>query len=535
MNRTLCLLVALAGTGCGLIKLVSPAKPGDTSVAEDGSHRVTLADGRTYRVGPYWGPECDRIGAPRNEVTPYTQVPEPTMGKQPNLSHDPADQIFRLVCVEEVLSSESEPERDTWVMQHFRFDEVFFDHTTAAMMLVQCLKASSCLGEGAKPVHKELHNDIAMRMQAEQEARPRPAYSYYEVGMMKFYADHVDRMAVAAKLTSWQLPQAAQVAFLADLDHAKARVTAVANELVPDAKRLFVDLPDAIYAQRAQARAKYQPIITQLGALVDQVKTERGAGGVTDATIGKLVKLRVAYHNTCKGDTCTKDAIFAGITKQLFWGYVSRGDAAAAMAESKLLDKLEPSAAVEIATKQEAAIDKARGRLERVSAARNQGIDADAARSTANGTVLDLGDGHYVYRWSSEFAIDWNALVPDGHEVGKVGGKIASLESRGANTFVRFQDDVSSYAEDTDCYETNRIDGIDSSGHIIYREQCRGTTTHVERHKVDPVMVPASEGALLHTGDDLVGFARGTGDKRLGRVWMVSRGTRVTRLREVAL
>src|SRR5262249_41114145 len=147
---------------------------------------------------------------------------------------------------------------------------------------------------------------------------------------------------------------------------------------------------------------------------------------------------------------CTRGAIFAAITRQLFWAYVSRGDSAAAMAESKLLEHLDPTARMELADKQSTAIEKARGRLARVNSAREQGIDADSARSPAGGkTLLDLGDGRYVYRWQNEFAIDYNALVPDGHEVGQMGGKIAALEHHGANVVLRFQDEVSQWQEST--------------------------------------------------------------------------------------
>jgi hypothetical protein len=173
--------------------------------------------------------------------------------------------------------------------------------------------------------------------------------------------------------------------------------------------------------------------------------------------------------------------------------------------------------------------------VSRVEHAREQGIDADAARSTANGSLLDYGDGRYVYRWASDFAIDYNALIPDGHEVGHIGGKVASLERRGANMLVRFADEVSFSTESTDCYETNRIDGIDSSGKLIYREQCNGSKTNVERRKVDPALVPAREAANLHGGDEIVGFGHGTGEQRLGAIWLVKRGQRVTRLREIAM
>ncbi|MEP6861804.1 MAG: hypothetical protein ABJE66_14350 [Deltaproteobacteria bacterium] len=528
----LTLVIAALPMGCGILKLVPSDGSGGGGDGPEG-HHVQL-EGRTYRVGPYWGPECDRIGAYKNEVNRGESEAEPTMGKQPNLSADPADQFLRLVCVEQILSSESEPERNTWVTQHFRFDELYFDHTTAAMMLVECLKASSCLGEGAPHHHEVINNPEAMKWQAEQERAPRNVWQYYEVGMMRWYADHVDAKQVAAKLATIPgLPAAAQQAFMTQLDRAKTRVIAVSDELAPDAKKLFVDLPAAVYNQRTAEHARNGKVIAELGLLITRMKSER-ASGVTDETISKLRDLRIAYHASCKAD-CTRGVVFAAITKQLFWAYVARGDAAAAMAESKLLDHLDPTAQQEIATKQSDQIIKAMGRTHRVASAREQGIDADTASSTANGKLLDLGDGRYIYEWKDDFKIYYEALIPDGSEVGHVGGKVAALEKKGGNILVRFQDEFSSDTEGTDCFESNRIDGIDSSGKLIYRQECRGSVTHVQRRKVDPVTIPANEAGALHGGDEIVGFAKGAGDARLGRIWIVKRGEHVTRLREMAL
>ena len=217
---------------------------------------------------------------------------------------------------------------------------------------------------------------------------------------------------------------------MTQLDRARTRVIAVSDELVPEAKKLFVDLPAAVYNQRTAEHARNGKVIAELGLLIARMKSER-ATGVTDETIAKLRELRIAYHATCRTD-CTRGVVFAAITKQLFWAYVARGDSAAAMAESKLLDHLDPTAQQEIATKQSEQIIKAMGRTHRVASAREQGIDADTASSTANGKLLDLGDGRYVYEWKDDFKIYYEALVPDGTEVGHVGGKVAALEKKGA-------------------------------------------------------------------------------------------------------
>ncbi|HUJ58713.1 MAG TPA: hypothetical protein VLX92_09480 [Kofleriaceae bacterium] len=537
MRRISSFVVAAALAGCGIVQLVPSAGGGGGTAASDqpnpdGAHHIV--DGRrTYRVGAYWGPECERdpVNARKEQVTPYGE-PEPVTGKQPNLAHDPADQVLRLVCVERILSSANEPGENTWVMQHFRFDEIYFDHFTAALMLVQCLEAESCLGEGAPP-EAEGSKRLVHRI-----PHARFTHQYYEVAMMRWYADHIDPNQVAARVNELPLPDAARRAFLVLLDRARSRVIAVSDELAPDARELFVGIPEQVYKQRAADRAPYAKLVADLAALIDRLKAERKTGKVSDATVAALDKLRLTYRASCR-KSCTKDAIFAEITRQLFWAQVSRGDAPAAMAEAKLLDKLDPTAQEEIATRQAAAIEKAAGRLERVKAARAQGVDAEAASSTAQGTVIDLGDGRgdlgYVYRGSRDAAIHYDALVPD-RGVGGFSGTISGLEPHGDKVVIRFADVVSSWSEGTGCYETSRIDSISDDGDINYREACTGSSTKTERHKVDPVVIPAAEAAGLHGGDELSGFAEpASSGPKVGRVWFVKRGARVARVRDVPL
>lgn len=516
--KTRCLLLAAALAGCGIIKI---QEPGDTVANPDGAHLIR--DGyETYRVGPYWGPECERdpVDASKN-----SRVEEPTMGKQPNLTHDPADQILRLVCQERILGVTDEPDRNTWVTQHFRFDDVFFDHWTAAMIVVECFESESCL---------DAHADKWKRGQ------PMRAGEYYQIAMARWYAEHVDPAMVKARLDELPLPPAAKVVYMQLVDQARKQVIATSDQLPPEVKQLFVDIPAQIYAQHAAALAPHAKVINELGQLIDQLKAQRAKGAIADETIVGLKKLRVQYHASCRKD-CTHDAIFTEITKQLFYAYVARGDSASAMAEAKLLEHPDPTAAEEIAKKQSEAIQKAEARLGRVEQARAQGVDPDVARSTAQGTVLDLGDGthdtRYVYEPSEDFAIRWEALVPDGREVGQFHGKVAGLEPKAGNlVLVRFADEVSSYEESTNCYETNRVDRIDDQGRIVYRQECTGSQTHVDRHKVEPIMMPAPEVAGLHGGDEVIGFSHAE-DKgtRTGRVWLVKRGNRVARLRDVSL
>lgn len=523
------LLVLLAG--CGVIQQLNA----QSATSSSGIPYVGEGNNRE-RVGPYWGPECVRIGAPTEPPRGGNSEADPTEGKQPNLSHDPADQILRLVCVDTIMSLAQEPERNTFVIQHFRFDEVFFDHFTASMMLVQCDLAGSCLRgpHVIRPRH-DLHNPYAEKMRAEREAQPPDVWQFYEAGMMRWYADRIDMAQVQKRLAELPLPAQAQVVYMRLVEQSRKDIVLFTNSLTPETKRIFVDVPVQTFERRQAELAKSGKLVGELAALVERVKAERATGAVGDDTVAKLVKLRIAYEATCKKD-CTGGAMFATMTKQLFWAYVSRGDAPAATAEAKLLDKLDPTAAQEIGDKQAKLIDEAQARVGRVQRAREQGIDADAARSTANGAIVDFGTGRYVYRWRDDFKIDWASLIP-GDKVGPIEGKVAGIDRRGNEATIRFRDEVSSWEESTGCYETGRIESIDRDGRINYREQCTGSTTKTERHKVPPVTMPASEVQGIAPGDEVIGFsAFGPKQERIGgRVWVVRRGQKLVKLRDVPL
>src|SRR5262249_18917347 len=136
----------------------------------------------------------------------------------------------------------------------------------------------------------------------------------------------------------------------------------------------------------------------------------------------------------------------------------------------------------------------------------------------------------YMYRWDDELAIDYEKMVPD--KVEQAGGKVAALERRGKAVIVRMQDEVSSCTEEANCCETNRVDGIESRGKLVYTEACAREATHVDRQGVPPITVPAGEASALRAGDEVVAFVNGD---RSGRIWMVKHGERVVRLRDMAL
>jgi hypothetical protein len=189
------------------------------------------------------------------------------MGKQPNISHDPADQILRLVCVDTIMSDDDEPERNTIVMQHFRFDELMFDHFTASEMLVQCLlSAGSCLDAPhvVRPVNVE--------------RRGPQIWQYYQAGMMRWYAERVDRAEVVKRLAELPLSPQAQAVYMQLFDRAKRDVFTFTDNLPLDAKEIFVTVPYETFTRRQAEYAKSSKYVNELVALTAKIKEERNAG-----------------------------------------------------------------------------------------------------------------------------------------------------------------------------------------------------------------------------------------------------------------
>jgi hypothetical protein len=83
-------------------------------------------------------------------------------------------------------------------------------------------------------------------------------------------------------------------------------------------------------------------LLARLGLLSDVLAAERARGDVSARTVTALRELRVAYHAHCVRG-CTRDAIFAELTKQLGAAYTAQGDAASATAERALLATLHPT------------------------------------------------------------------------------------------------------------------------------------------------------------------------------------------------
>jgi hypothetical protein len=83
-------------------------------------------------------------------------------------------------------------------------------------------------------------------------------------------------------------------------------------------------------------------LLAKLGTLSDVLAAERARGRVSTETVNGLRELRVAYRRRCTS-RCTRDAIFAELTKQLGAAYAAQGDAASAMAEHVLLATLHPT------------------------------------------------------------------------------------------------------------------------------------------------------------------------------------------------
>jgi hypothetical protein len=117
----------------------------------------------------------------------------------------------------------------------------------------------------------------------------------------------------------------------------------IKRELAVRAWQLTADLRDPLVrALASEATPTRATLLARLGEVTDQLIAERTDGHVSAMTVEALRELRVAYQARCT-DGCTRDAIFAELTKQLLAAYLAHGDPASAMAERQLLATLRPT------------------------------------------------------------------------------------------------------------------------------------------------------------------------------------------------
>ena len=463
--RTLTLSLVLAAAGCAQVM-----------------HQLNGGSGADYdhsppgQGGAYVGAECGRWQAEdaRSEgvFRSYDDQRRAIFKGDRRTSLSSAEGAMFLTCIHQT-GGDGASSTDAIIADHFDFDDRHFDHVRAAAMVMDCAMNPEC---GVASNSRDI------------------------VGMMIGYSRRVDETVAAARLGDAGASQPLREAFAAKLLWARGIVEARVAAMDARRQALWAGVPQQVWTERADHFARYQKLYAALDPLL--AIANGGDGDLADAA-AKLRALRGKYLDACKVEGCLFTPFVLETTRALALIAVRQQDVPAALAESKLLDddRLEAQlfsramlAALAPAAKREYET------WQKFDRARRDGADAATLRAMfgEHEPIHISSDGPWITWGQRTIPSLTTTLDRDGYVRG--GGNVRAIQRRGDRAVVVFADVVTKY-EDADCHETNKIDGISSSGTIIYRQVCKNYRTLTERTKVDPIEIPAEEAASLRPGD----------------------------------
>lgn len=476
----------IATTGCAAL------------LARGGDHRPPA------QGGIYAGNECDRYHKEDMRPTVFQSYEGPPNDRRKIFSGKrestmtPFEGTVFLTCMDST-DLDGAQAFDAITADHVDFDDRRFDHLRATAMVMDCALNESCSAASQRDV----------------------------LGMMAGYARRIDPNAVDAALTSHGGSPGLREAVAAKLAWARATIEARVQELDPRRRHLWVDIPEQVWTERKDYFARFAKLYEQLDVL--QPIVESGKGDLV-AAIAKLRALRSTYLDSCKVEGCLFTPFVLDTTRALALAAVRQRDVPVAFAEAALLqdDRLATQlfsramlAALLPATKRE---------YENWQKYNRTKDNADPATLQAmfgdTPPIQVTPDGPWVTWGRKELPNVTAAFTTDGLE--HAGGNVRAVQRRGNDAVVMFADILTTYT-DADCRETNKIDGIDSSGRIIYRQACTNYRTRTERNKIEPIEVPFHDAASLKPGDLVEAWV--TADGRRGAVVDAEREGKIVQVR----
>jgi hypothetical protein len=360
---------------------------------------------------------------------------------------------------------------------HLAFDDRNFDHLRAANMVVDCALRPGCTGER--------NGDV--------------------LGMMDVYARAIDEARVEAALAAANVSRPLVQAIVARVGSARRIVAERATRLDRRRHEIYVDIPNQVRAERAEFYSRWKEQYAALDPLLVAARSGQG----DRAQVGNdLRAVRATYFERCKVEGCVYAPIVLEITQALVLLAVGENDVPRALAEAKLLAdrRLELQLfSRAILASQLAATTLEAERWQKYESARHGGADETTLRAMF-GEVAPIQIDAYgpAVTWGSRALPDMTATLPR-NGIQNIVGNVRGVAVNGNRTVVTFEDNVVEYS-DADCRETNKIEGIDSGGKLIYRKVCTNWRTRTERTKIAPIEVPADEARGLRAREVVYGF-----------------------------
>lgn len=352
-------------------------------------------------------------------------------------------------------------------------------------------------------------------------------------GLVRLYAELIDREKLATRVGKVGVPAEASQAFLALYDDAVRRARGAS--LSPPEQALYVQVPYDTYKSRKAHFKKFSALYKQLDELSASSKESRSDAKTADELITKLMALRAQFLAECGLPECRSLPLWANATKELALLHVARGNALDAMVESAMNTRQGSYVAgftQAIRAAQEAEGRKMSEARRKYKKAKESGVDDETALSIAGGTTgYDFSEGMLLNPKMSLPNYAEALDVKGGSRLHEEEVPVASVQPAGPKARVVFEKETYQSEEAYNCQQTNRVTRIRSDGTLDYEEICsyRPSSRTVEKHA--PINVPAAEAKLIRRGDSVRFVARG--DE--ARVTEVKRDGKVIQVRGDAL
>lgn len=393
---------------------------------------------------------------------------------------------------------------------HLEFDDRKLSHAEAGQIVWACTVTKSC----AQTFEANYGTMLAISETSAGEF-------VEDLGLSAVYAEIVDIAEMRSELEATGLPRAAIDEFVAVVERSRAHVRAASRDL-DEFYEVAVELPLEVFRERQTFFAEQAPLFARLDQL---------AGSLHQAeTLAEIEALRSQYVASCGAFECTSDSFYVEATRMLINGYIAQRDLASAYAENRRLAEdggYTAGFAQAVYQRQAPAAGQARVAFDRVEEAKEMGLDMATVEAT-----LDARPARFSFSSIANPDLQLpNYTSTLGGPPERQSGFIAGIEDGGDVVTVSFRSSDVKYYEYYDCVETDRVERIHRDGRVEYRTDCSVREKSRTVPGVDPVELPAAEGASLQSGD-LMSFYRGP---EFGRVYEAYRDEMLIQVRQDAI
>ena len=378
---------------------------------------------------------------------------------------------------------------------HAAFDDRALDAIASAVFVIQA-------ADNELDAHKGYIFVDRGKLEREEADEDEAHNAELVLGIAHLYAA-MTRPVLAQQLAALAIPTEAKTVFTQKFEWAASKIDRLIAPMTAGKKKIFVDLPMKVRADRVAAFAEHSSEYANLDALEAEAAQAK-VDGDTNAVGAKLTKLRSDFLAKCGGEDCTFDPFYVEATKQLVLLYLAGKQPLLADAEAQVLARKDANRngfAPQIYAAQMKIVLEAREAFERKTNAKSTGLDAATTKAVMGDVpAMDFETGMF---WDVGTSLpDLGGLV-ESKTVKTDTGAVQSVKTKGATATIEFGTEYDTFGEPYNCVKTGRLEAIHDDGTLQWEENCQYATKKVPRDKPAPITVLASDVKSLRTGEHL--------------------------------